>query len=161
MENTFAQNLFQALAPAREAENQRNRRRFIPEFARTRAAFVYVNQSRNYIPSYDMHRSKKRERRGEEDGFYGLLERIIIPAKEKRTYISVLICCKLGDDLRTYIDGRIAMDYNFVLFKHTLNEQPQFCPYMKFDKVTGKLDVEILKRVNPLWYDRSRKGAQQ
>ena len=148
------QDLFaQAIAPAQQRRQERNRQQFIPEFARTRVAVIYVNEKRNYIPSYDMHLNKKVGSIGEENGFYGLLERIVIPYKEQRCYKSIIICANLTEDLRTYIDGRVSMNYNFILFKHTLNGEPKMCPMMRFNKDTGKLDVQVLKGCTPEWWN--------
>jgi len=141
------QTLFQvASAPAQAQRTVRNKKLWTPEFARFKLQFKFRDGSTS-IPyhSYDIHRSKGGKNLTDESiGFSKLL--LLIEAKRSQdTYVVATVWANLTDDLRTYINERLNMNYDHIVFKHVRGQNPYSSPYIKFRD--GKLDVPYVQRL--------------
>lgn len=148
MQNTtnFSTLFTDMVTQQREKRIEQKKKTWIPEFSRCKASMKYRNgTSSTPYHSFDIKYVRGINETNEQRGFYWLLERVIYPALEQEKYFTASVFCKLGTDLRTYIDGRQAMDYNFMLFNHTFHQQPWFSPWIKWTP-DNKLDIEFIRK---------------
>lgn len=145
MEQKFSNLFDQATSAARQNKTASNRRVWTPEFARFKMQFKYRDGTTS-IPyhSYDIHKAKGGVNITDEQLGYS---KLLLFAEKKRhedRFLVGTIWANLTDDLRTFVDGRLNMNYDFIVFKIVRGQNAYASPFLQFNK--GKLDVEFIKQ---------------
>src|SRR3954463_2058320 len=114
-----AANLFdQATAHIKKQRTEKNKV-WIPEFSRFKLQFIF-RDGKTSIPyhSYDIYKTKGGVNITDEQQGWGKLLKLVATKKQFDSYVVATIWCKTDTDLRTYINGSPARDYDFMIFKH-------------------------------------------
>jgi len=141
---THVKNLFDpALAPARQKKAEQNRKIWVPEFSRFKLQFIYRNgQHSTPYHSYDIHKAKGAA--NVTDEAVGLSKLLLLVDKKRQLddYVVATIWANLTGDLRTYIDGKLNMNYDLIVYKHVRGQKAFSLNLCKFPQ--GKLNVTEL-----------------
>lgn len=139
-------NLFQAAAaPAVKYKTEQNKKIWCPEFARFKLQFKWRNGTTS-IPyhSYDVHRGKGGVNITDESVGFSKLLLWIEKNRVQDLYVVATIFANITDDLRTYVDGRLNMNYDHIVFKHVRGQNPFSSKFLTFRQ--GKVDINLLRR---------------
>ena len=144
MEQKIGQLFDSALQKAKEERAKLNRKIWVPEYARLKLQFKFRNGTSS-IPyhSYDIHRGAGGVNITNEATGYAKLLALVETKRANDIYVVATIWANLTDDLRTYINGKPNMSYDYIVFKHVRGQKPWSSPNLRF--ANGKLDVELLK----------------
>lgn len=140
-----AANLFdQATAHIKQQRTEKNKV-WIPEFARFKLQFIYRNGSTS-IPyhSYDIYKTTGGVNVTDEQQGWSKLLKLVEGKKRFDEYVVATIWCKTDTDLRTYIKGVPARDYDFQILKHVRNQPVWVSPLLNFNN--RKLDIMLIQK---------------
>lgn len=132
----------QATAPVRKYQQQVTRKQYVPDYARFKLKFYYLDGNSSTHYSYDsFYVSQDGAKTLKWDEQVGLVKLLRLIETNKGKYISAVIWCVMNDDTAT-----ATAQYNFEIVKYVRNRSPRI--HSKINFTSGRLDWRVLHKAN-------------
>lgn len=144
MSNQVGHLFGEALDQAKAIHKLKNKSAYCPQFARFKLQFINRDGTTS-IPyfSYDTYKGVGGKNITDENAGYAKLLKYLNKRRYEDSYVVATIWANITPDLRTFIDGKLNKNYDFIVTKHVKGQREFVHECLKFRH--GRLDVDLFK----------------